>query len=174
MRRGIDAERHAAHDAQARVRQRVRESLGVAASLRRRIAAANDRESGRVQELRAAPRVQDGRRVVDLAQRLRIVRMIESDHMVARRARPRERLVEQRAIRAAGQMPRGGCIPEKSRDLIGRRRERVARRAEMLDELALGDRAHAGNEREREPCFDVARRGRCHGWACRGERENAR
>src|SRR5207237_10738683 len=94
--------------------------------------------------------------------------MIERDDMIAGRARPCERLVDQRAIRAAGEMPGYGCIAEESRDLIGGGRERVARRAEMLDELALRDRAHAGNEREREPGFDVARRGRCHGWAGRG------
>ena len=73
VRRRVDAEREPAHDREPRVRQRARESFGVRDALLGRVAAADDRERRRVEELDAAFRVQERRRIGGVQQRLGIV-----------------------------------------------------------------------------------------------------
>ena len=68
MRRRVDAEREPAHDREPGVAQRLRERLGVGHALRGRVAAADDRERRRVQQLDAALDVEERRRIGDLQQ----------------------------------------------------------------------------------------------------------
>ena len=75
------------------------EALRVRDALLRRVAAADDREGRRVEELDAAFRVQERRRIGDVEQRLRIRRVAERDDVVRRVFEPVARLA--RAARAA-------------------------------------------------------------------------
>ena len=68
MRGGVDAEREAGDDGQARLAQRAGERLGVALALRGGVAAADDGERGALQQLDAAARVEQRRRIGDLEQ----------------------------------------------------------------------------------------------------------
>jgi hypothetical protein len=98
MRRGVDADREPADDGEPGGRQCGAERFGVGASLRRRIAAADD-PNAVGEQLAPAEAVEDGGRVADFEQRPRIVGVVECDQRGIRLREPGERALESRRIR---------------------------------------------------------------------------
>ena len=80
MGRGIDAASHAADDGQTGVRQVGREPLGDSQAVGRGAARPHHAERDRLQQFHTPARVQQNRRIEDLAQRLRIARVAHGDH----------------------------------------------------------------------------------------------
>src|SRR5260370_10677741 len=72
---GIDPAGHAADDAQAAGRQVPAQTLRHLSSVKRWPTRAHNAEAGKIQDLRIAPNVKQDRRVVDLQERLRILRL---------------------------------------------------------------------------------------------------
>ena len=91
MRGGIDAERQATDDGEARLRQRSRKRFGVGVALRRRVAAADDGDARPVEQLRAPLDVKKRRRIGGVEQAPRVFGVGQREDAVLRRLRPRQR-----------------------------------------------------------------------------------
>jgi hypothetical protein len=154
MGRGIDAQRHAAHDAQARVRKRGGEGVRIALALRARVAAADDRKCRRVEQLRAPHRMDHGGRIGNREQRLWITRIAERDQVVVACLEPSQRALHQRRRRAAHQGLHRRGLRHRCKLRYGRL-EHGLRPAEGVQQLPLDARRDAGDEREAQPGKDV-------------------
>ena len=129
VRGGVDAEREPRHDRQARVDASARaNSRAFALPLRRRVAAADDRERGLVQELATPDEEQHRRRVADIEQGARIVarrpRRLRDARVVEPARRCAERFLRDRCERGFGDRRRHVACKLRQRMRRGSRTDR--------------------------------------------------
>lgn len=147
---GVDAGGEAADDGESRAAQRGGEGRGVRLALFRRVAAADDREGGAVEQADIAFRVEQRRRIGDRQQGTRIVGVGEGQDMVARLRRPFERGLDFIGAVVCRQAL-GEPTAERGAQGGGRGGEYRLRTAECLEEPALRFAADAGNQRQPQP-----------------------
>ncbi len=136
MRGGVDAAREARHDAETMLAQRAREPLGKFHAGGGRIARTDDRHQRPLEHGQLAAHRQERRRIVDHLQTRRIIRLAQCDEFDAAGAGGSE-LCRCFFGRADARRPRCTAAPRQA----GQCRERRARAAEIIDQVAKGARA---------------------------------
>src|SRR5258706_1743208 len=146
----------------------MRESVGIAHSLRRGIAAADDGDRGRREALYVAARVENRRRIVDLQQRGRVRWIAECEELIAFALDPVERRLEEAPVRSRGNQAGYATVAGALRDGMWRRRQYALGCSECGEELALRAGGDPRKQRQPQPGNDVAaRRGDVQGNSCR-------
>ena len=152
---GINAAGEAAGDDEAAVRQIPGQALSHLIPVGRRAARANDRDDMAAQKLHVSPDIQQGRRIVDLLEALRVLRLVPSEQSAACGLDLSQFLggIADGAARVEGLGDGGG----QALALEGRERggEDRLRAAEFAQELASHARAKAGCQRERQPAYII-------------------
>jgi hypothetical protein len=150
----VDAECQAAHDGEACVRQGVREGLRIQHAARRGVAAADDGEAGRVQQVGAADHIQHGRRIGDFEQRPGILGVRECHEAMARLLEPAKRALER--FRGRAQCEALGHVTGNDvRCRCERRGHRPGGRAELTQQRSLPRFEDTGGQREAKPGDEV-------------------
>ena len=180
VRGGVDAERESRHDRQAGGRERLRELARVRLALRRRVAAADDRERRPVQQRATPDEEQHRRRVADVEQRARIVGVVPRDDVMRRIVEPARRCVErvlrdrcERGCATAGGTWRASCATDAPRIAAGSSNARSSVTSARCGSALCASVAHA-SDAGRAPSASRARaatryanRPRCGGEAGR-------
>ena len=150
MRGSVHSERKPRDDGETGIAQRASERLGVAGTLRGRVAASDYCERRLAQQLKASDGVEERRWVADLEQRFRICRMIERDQRVACALRPFERarytlrdLLRLQAIEYVGS--------QGIRESTAAGGDHRLRQAEAAQQLSQRRRAEPGRQRQLKP-----------------------
>ncbi len=144
---GVDADREPRHDREPGGRQRACEGAGILDALGRRVAAADDRERGPVEEVAPPHAEERGRGIGGVEEGLREVRVVPGDEVVRGIGEPPARAFEQPALDRS-EDARGGVGRRRGGDLRAGGREHALGAAERTKQRRERGR---GDAREREP-----------------------